>query len=732
MYKKYWLIITLLVVLLFTLVGCGAAQPVVDTSAIDEANAKAAAAEAKLAEVEAAAKAAEEQATEAQANAQASEEQIAAAQAEAEAAMKEVEAAKAEAEAAMREADAAKAEAEAAKAEAAEQAAPQSESLLPVDVPRNELFVADQIYRFSTGIGNYNLWGTGDTPHRHALMMETLWYRDQETGERIYGAAISDPEYNDDFTQMTVKLRDNLYWSDDVQFTADDLVYTVETLVSTPELTGSGWSAQLSQFLTSVEKVDDFTVQFTLNQSNPRFHTMFETAWNGVYMMPKHVMETVDDLVTAKLEDPVVLGAYRPIEFDPNGFWELFERREDWERTPAGIITGNPGPKYVLIIFYGDSAHKSIAMSRGELDVYFDADIEAFQATLDTTPSARSWYTEFPWGYPNELNTRQLAFNLEVAPFDNKDVRWALALALDIVQLQTEYIGGVAKVTAIPVPPTANLMKLYHDPMEEWMQNLEIEIEPGEMYKPYDPTVPDRIAAWAEEQGYTVPGEPREVFGSGWWNFAPDVAERLLIKNGFSRDANGKWLTPEGQAWTIDIQSPPDENDAFRMATAAADMWTDFGIDVNLQGLERSVWNQNTFVGQYQVSTPWTTFVRADGDAWPQIRGLHPDFYAPTGEDYRPKGGNAQFRLNDAVTGETIDAMVGLNPSSEENIQAVQEYLKYWTENMFFITGISFKKFVTWDERYWTGFPTSEEPAYMPLYWFQGGKFAIQSLKPVE
>jgi peptide/nickel transport system substrate-binding protein len=719
-----------LVVLLFALAACaGAAQPQVDTAALDAANAKAATAEAKLAELEAAAQAAEEEASSAESNAETGEQQIAAAQAEAEAAMKELEAAKAEAEAAMKEAEAARAEAEAARSEAA---APSGDSLLPVDVPRNELFVMDQIYRFSTGIGNYNLWGTGDTPHRHALMMETLWYRDQETGELIYGVAIEDPQYNDDFTQMTVKLRDNLYWSDGVQFTADDLVFTVETLATTPELTGSGWSAQLSQFLESVEKVDDFTVQFNLNQSNPRFHNMFETRWNGVYMMPKHVLEEVEDLAAFKFENPVVLGAYVPTEFDPNGFWELFERREDWERTPAGIITGNPGPKYVLIIFYGDSAHKSIAMSRGELDVYFDADIEAFQATLDTTPTARSWYTEFPWGYPNEVSTRALSFNLETAPFDNKDVRWALALALDIVGLQTEYIGGVAKVTPIPVPPTANLMSLYHDPMEEWLQNLEIEIAPGEMYKPYDPTVPDRIAAWAEEQGYTVPGEPREVFGTGWWKFDPDAAEKLLIKNGFSRDEGGQWLTPEGEPWTIEIQSPPDENDAFRMATAAADMWTDFGIDVNLQGLERSVWDQNRFVGQYQISTPWQSFALASGDAWPEIRALHPDFYAPNGEDYRPLGGNGQFRLNDPAIGESIDAMVQLDPASEENLQAAQDFVKYWTENMNFITVISFKKFVTWDERYWTGFPTAENPNYMPLYWFHGGKFAIQSLKPVE
>ena len=615
----------------------------------------------------------------------------------------------------------------------AEPAAPTGDSQLPVDVPREEMFVADQIFRYSV-IDNYNLWVNGPhNPHRHALIMETLWYRDQETGELINGVASAPPAYNEDFTQMSVDLRDGLYWSDGVQFTADDLVYTVELLKNNTAMGANGWSAQFNQFLDSIEKTGDFSVQFNLNQSNPRFHSMFETRWNGVYMMPKHIFEAVEDPATFTFNPPVTLGAYTITETDPNGFWELFTRRDDWERTPAGIIVGNEGPKYVLTIFYGDSARKAIAMSRGELDVYFDVDFEAFETTLDTTPTARSWYTEFPWAYPNEVSTRQFAFNQETDPiYANKDVRWALALTIDIVDLQTEYIGGVAKVTTMPIPPTASLSAIYLDPMEDWLQNLEIEIEPGVMYQPYDPTVPDQIAEWAEAQGYTVPGTPREVFGTGWWKYDPDVAERLLIKNGFSRDGQGNWLKPDGTPWVLQLQSPPDENDAFRMANAAADMWNDFGIDVNLQGLERSVWDQNHVTGQYEVSTPWYSFAQAAGDSWPEIRGFHPDFYIPNGEDYRSTGGNNHQRINDPRIGEYIDAMNGLNPTSEENFEVVTEFLKYFTEEMYMITAISFKKFVTWDERYWTGFPTAENPTYMPLYWFHGGKFAFQSLKPVN
>ncbi|MCA9891598.1 MAG: ABC transporter substrate-binding protein [Anaerolineae bacterium] len=608
---------------------------------------------------------------------------------------------------------------------------------LPVDVPREEMFVIDQIFRYGVA-GNYNIWQTaGTTPHRHAMMDETLWYIDQETGERVYGAAISDPMYNDDFTQMTVELRQGLEWSDGVPFTAADVVYTVETLKATPELGQSGWHAQFNQFVDTVEATDDYTVVFNLLESNPRFHNLFETRWNGVYIMPKHIVENVEgDLGTWTNPEPVVLGNYIPTQFDPNGFWELYERRENWETSVAGTVIGNPGPQYVLTIFYGDSSRKAIAMSRGELDVYFDADIEAFETTLDTTPTARSWYADFPWAYPNEVSTRQLAFDFETQPlFQDVKVRWALALSLNIVELQTEYIGGVAKVTPLPVPATPSLTAIYLDPMQEWFENLEIDLGDGTMYKPYDSTVPDQIAAWAEAQGYTVPGEPADVFGPGWWKFDLEAAETLLTNAGFSRDGGGNWLTPDGEPFTIDLQSPPDENDAFRMANAAADMWSDFGIDVNLQGLERAVWDQNYFVGQVEVYTPWMNFALASGDAWPEVRGDHPRYYVPNGEDVRPAGGNAFFqgqRLQDPQIGEYIDAMAAITPSDPANVETATEFFKYWTENLYAITVISFKKFVTWDERYWTGFPTAENPDRMPLYWFQAGKFTIQALAPVN
>lgn len=601
---------------------------------------------------------------------------------------------------------------------------PAGNSLLPVEVPREDLFVADQIFRYGVA-GQYNLHiPTGNVPHRHGLMMETFWYRDQETGERLFGAAEADPIYNDDFTTMEVKLRNNIAWSDGTAFSADDVVYTIETIKANNQLT---WTADMNLWVDKIEKVDDFTVRFTLLKPNPRFHSLFEARWNGVYMMPKHIFETIEDLGTFANEKPVVLGTYVPTQFDPNGFWELFEIREDWEKTPAGIVVGQPGPKYVLTIFYGDSTKKAIAMSRHELDVFFDADFEAFKSVIDTTPSFRSWYKEFPWAYPNEVDSRHLSFNLDDPVMKNQDIRWALTLALDVVDMQTNYIGGVAKVTVIPVAPTGSLMAIYHNPMEEWLTNFELDID-GEMYKPYDPTIPDQIKSWASAQGYAVEGSARDVFGTGWWKYAPEMAEKLLIKNGYKRDGSGKWLTPEGSAWTVEIQSIPDENDAFRMANAARDQWSKFGINVNLQALERSVYDQNVAVGQFQIHTPWYSFALADGDSWPQIQYMRSDRYAPIGTDVRPSGGSG-FRLKDPEVDNFIAGMEKVSPNSEENFAQTTEFLKYWVEKAYFITQIGFKKFVTWDEMYWTGFPTSEDPKYQPLYWFQGGKFTFEVIK---
>lgn len=607
-------------------------------------------------------------------------------------------------------------------------------SQLPVNVPRNQVFVLGQIFRYSV-VNNFNLFVPGGppSPTRQGLVFDTLWYIDQETGKWINSLATDKPTYNADFTQMTVKLRPGVMWSDGKEFSADDLLYTVNTLKATK---GLSWNAELNLYLDSAKQTDTGIVVFTLKQPNPRFHMYFTANYNAIYMMAKHIWEKAGDIKTFTNFPPVSLGAYVYAQSDPNGFWELFKRRDDWQKTTPGMIVGKSGPDYIMTQFQGSDTKDVIAVGRHDEDGFMDVNFEAFKSLLESTPSARSWYKSFPWAYPNELNVRFFGFNQAKPPYDNKDVRWALALALDIVGLQTLYEGGVTRVTPIPIPATTAAMKLYHIPLESWLKELSIDDGSGGKFQPYDPDVPKRIADWATKQGYKVPTDAeglRLFFGTGWWKHAPDVAAKLLTKSGFKKDAQGKWQTPDGKPWTISIIAAPDEVDAYRLALGAQDQWKKFGIDVQVQGLERTPFSNLQNTGDFVCTSSWTSLMgAAQADLWPRLNSYHSQFFTPVGQSTASHGSSNIVRFKDPELDKITDAMAKLSPDDPKVVELGQSAVKTWVENMLTLTTVSFKKFITVDGTYWKGWPTSENPWSSPEYWFMHARFTLQGLESTK
>lgn len=604
-------------------------------------------------------------------------------------------------------------------------------SQLPVNVPREQVYVVDQIFRYSTA-NNFNLLVPNGPPNptRQGLVFDTLWYLDQNSGDWINSLASDKPTYNADWTQMTVPLRQGVMWSDGVEFTSDDVVFTVQSLMNTP---GLFFSAEMKLYVKDVSAPDKYSVVFNLNEPNPRFHLYFTTRYNAVYIVPKHTWQG-QDMNTYTNYPPVSLGAYTVQDADPNGYWELFKLRDDWQKTTPGIITGQSGPPYLLTIFYGGVQQKVIAMSRHDLDVLFDLDYEAFKPLIDSTASARSWFQDFPWAYTNELDTRVFGFNHTMAPYDNKEVRWALALALDIVGLQTQYVGGVAKVTPIPIPTSPLHMSLYHVPMVPWLQSLSIDVGNGETFQPYDQDVPTKIAAWAQQQGYNVPTDPdglRDRFGIGWWKYAPDVATKLLQKNGFTKDSSGMWHLPDGSPWKITFIVAVDENDAYRLALGAQDQWKQFGIDVQVDGLERTPWQTRQNTGDFVATSAWAQFqVNAMADIWQGLSAEHSRFFTPIGQSTQGNGSANPWRFKLPELDTVIDQMGKLSPDDPQVLDLGRQAMQLWVSNMLTITTVSFKKFITQDQFYWQGFPTAENPTRQPLYWFMGGRFTFPLLTP--
>jgi len=100
------------------------------------------------------------------------------------------------------------------------------------DLPRNETLIADILTGRVGSPSNFNNWVGWKWRDRgmQNLANEPLWSVDFATGEIIPGLAAGDPVYNEDFTQVTIPLREGVMWDDGQPFTAADVVFTVETL----------------------------------------------------------------------------------------------------------------------------------------------------------------------------------------------------------------------------------------------------------------------------------------------------------------------------------------------------------------------------------------------------------------------------------------------------------------------------------------------------------------------
>jgi peptide/nickel transport system substrate-binding protein len=386
------------------------------------------------------------------------------------------------------------------------------------DLPRKETLIVENPEGTIKNAGWFNIWSFnagGQSTGLHQLGMDTFWYIDPEHGvDGVWENALASekPKYNADFTEMTVKLKPGIFWSDGVEFTAADVVYTIETHMKT---NGLRWSAPVQVNVASVSAPDPQTVVFKLKKPNSRFHALFTVRWNAMWMMPKHVFEKAGDPLKFDFNPPVTLGEYVLNSYDPTGKWFIWRLRDDWQRTTAARF-GKPGPKYVAYIDPGPPDKRVIAQLNHDLDIIHDTSPEGMFTLAKQSKTSHGWFKGFPYGHPDPTLAAVL-FNDQNELFKNRDVRWALALLIDIKAVSLASYRGAATISAIGVPPTGTYPDYYHVPMEEWLKSFEIDTGKSK-YKPYNPDAAKEIAdSLRPSMGDQIPKDPKEIataFGS--------------------------------------------------------------------------------------------------------------------------------------------------------------------------------------------------------------------------
>jgi peptide/nickel transport system substrate-binding protein len=598
-------------------------------------------------------------------------------------------------------------------------------------VPRNETLILENPEGTIKNPGWFNIWtinAGGQYTGLHQLALDTLWYIDPERGlDGVWenSLAAEKPIYNADFTEMTVKLRPGVYWSDGVEFTADDLIYTVETQIKNP---GMRWSALLSLNVESVSSPEPWTVRFKLKKPNSRFHSLFTVRFNGVWMMPKHVFEKVADPLKFDFNKPVSLGAYVLNSYDPDGKWYIWQLREDWQRTSLGRF-GKPGPKYLVYVDPGPPDKRVIAQMNHELDVIHDVAPEGMFTLARQSKASRGWFKSFPFAHPDPT-LPAVIFNTQNELFKNRDVRWALALLIDIKAVSMASYRGAATISAIGVPPTGAHPETYHGPMQDWLKAFEIDTGKRKI-KPYDATIGQQIADMLRpSMGEQIPTDAKEIaksFGMGWWKPDPQAAQELLERAGFAKRGNS-WYTPDGKPFTVRVVVEGDTRPVMtRAGSMIVQQWRQFGIDARIDTAQGTLLTRRA-AGDFDTIMSWSV------ETWGGHQDLsffldswHSLFVAPPGS---PQPSRNWQRWSHPELDKIIEQIRTVAFDDPKGIELGKEYVKLVAREMPTIPLMSYNVFTVMDETYWTGYPTAENPYANPVTNWGNSRYMFVKLKP--
>ncbi|MCD6546564.1 MAG: ABC transporter substrate-binding protein [Thermotogae bacterium] len=599
-------------------------------------------------------------------------------------------------------------------------------SQLP-NVPRDKLLIVDQLDGRATNPKLFNPYvpGVSMSQGTHQFVFEHIWDINTVTGEWINVLATQPPEpLDENYMKWRIHLRKGLYWSDGVEFTADDIVFTFKMLTTDKRLPAYGYWSHLVK---EAKAVDKYTVDIELFKPYAKIQEVLGVVvWGcGFYPVPKHIWEKVDDPSKFTYYPPVSLGAYVLEDVDPNGYWFLWKKRSDWQRTPQGQLFGEPKPEYVLFIFYGPPEKRVLAMIQHKCDVLQDITPESWDVLRKGNKYARAWYGDFPWAWMDDPCERGMAFNCSKFPWNLKEVRWALTLATNIFEVSLSTFNGMLRFSPLHIPPINVFKEIYFEALVPWLK--EFQFEDG--YKPFDPDIPVRMAKYFKEKGYNVPTDEKgakEIFGIGWWKYDPKKAEELLKKVGFKRDENGKWLLPNGKPWSFSIICPSGyEVESERLAYAVAEQWRKFGIDVTTQPVEQGTFWPTYSFGTYEVGSYWPGCGQIP-DIWGELNDYHEKYIVETG---KPAPANA-IRWSDPRMNKIADELEKLLPTDPKCVTLGLEGLKILVEEMPFIPMVGTSKFVPVDTYYWKNWPSAENHYDNPIWWWAGFDYILSSIEP--
>ncbi|MEV4894187.1 ABC transporter substrate-binding protein [Nonomuraea sp. NPDC055795] len=271
---------------------------------------------------------------------------------------------------------------------------------------------------------NYNpLVGNSRTDSWVTNLMYPHLTQMDEAGKRIPYLA-TEWSYSEDGKTATVKLRDDMKWSDGKPVTADDVVFAV-TAVQKEKF---GVVAGLITAMEKAEAVSPTEVRFTLSRPDGTF---LDNVGFWLPIVPKHVFEKAPSVQKfANDANWVSAGPYKLTKVE-RGQRYIMERVE-----PFG--PGQPTVKEIVFRVFPDVNTEVLALRNGEIDLIGNVLPPSTAADLKSDPKLK--LVQVP-----SLGWAHLQYNTKRKPMDDVRVRQALAHAVDYEAIRKIALKGYAK-----------------------------------------------------------------------------------------------------------------------------------------------------------------------------------------------------------------------------------------------------------------------------------------------
>lgn len=557
------------------------------------------------------------------------------------------------------------------------------------DVPRNRTLILDcaeagvcagQLNDFQS-FNPYIPGLSGAARTGFNFMLEPLYFFNAYTEDpeaRIIPWIATGHEYNEDFTEVTVNIREGVEWSDGTPWTANDLVFTINMLKdNAPNL---AFSVDMRNQVAEAVAVDDLTAVITLNNPNPRFIFNFFTHNfdNGIPIVPAHIWEGQDPATFTFFDEeqgwPVYSGPYTLTLSSPQQ--RIWDVRADWWAAEIGFHD-LPQVERVIYLPYMDENKRVQSLVTNQIDSSLDLRPTNIQAVIAQNPNISTFAgRELPFGY-RDWWPISLGFNNLEEPFSDPDIRRAIMHAIDREQLVQIGYQGAGEQTLVPFPAFPSL-------------------------EAFQAEITDVI----EESQVGV--------------FDTSITDEIMTSKGWVKDDEGFWtMDGERLSFTIEIF------DIFQDITPVlVQQLRNAGFDVSFR------MQSDSFSRMSTGAAPAFLFGNGGSvrDPWKTLNNYTCDFVTPTGE----ASSNTFWRWCNEDFDAIVDQMATLQVDDPELKTLYREAMTIFLDEVPAIPIVQWFHRIPHNETYWTNWPTADNAYINSAYWHRTWLLVLLNLEPVE